>query len=253
MRFALRLAGPGVFVCAAFISAVSFAQNSAFLTRDPVRAQLLTMGKPGLTVALARDYVIEILQSQNSCSAWFQEVDPNAASTFASLKFVIENGPQEVLELPSHSGEMLLKHPYAASVFVNSEGKSIVILNAKGAFFMRAAVVLRQENDRSFFRQSGSRYLLAGPYTGGTLAAQITILLHELGHVVGGLPDDSDELSGQSNRNTAEVLGFCRKQINAAVCSPLHSGPVESQHAALVVPNPRLGAGCPKTSPAARP
>ena len=233
MRFALRLAGPGVFVCAAFISGISFAQDYTLVTDDPIRAQLLTMGKPGLTVALARDHVIEILESKNSCSAWFQEVDPNAASTFASLKFVIEtNGPQAVLGLRAHSGEMLLKHPYAARALENAGGNSVVVLNAKGAFFVRVAAVLWQEDMSGLFHASGWRYLRVGSYRGDTLAAQITILLHELGHVVGRLPDDSDELSGQSERNTAEVLRFCRAQIKAASGSgPLAQNPQSGQPA----------------------
>jgi hypothetical protein len=171
--------------------------------------------------------VIEILQSKNSCSAWFQEVDPNAASTFGSLKFVIEtNGPQAVLGLWSHSGEMLLKHPYAARAMENAGGNSIVLLNAKGAFFVRAAVVLQQEDMSGLFHPAGWRYLRVGSYRGDTLAAQITALLHELGHVVGRLPDDSDELSGQSERNTAEVLRFCRAQVKAASRSgPLAQNP----------------------------
>ena len=151
MRFALRLAGPGVFLCAVFISGVSFAQNHTFVANDPIRAQLLTMGKPGLTVAQARSNVIEILQSKNSCSAWFQEMDPNAASTFASLKFIIEtNGPKEVLGVRSDSGEMLLKHPYSAWALKNAGG-NFVVLNAKGAFFVRAAPVLQQEYYQSVF------------------------------------------------------------------------------------------------------
>jgi hypothetical protein len=226
MRFALKLAESGVFVCAAFISGVSFAQDYKFVTNDPVRAQLLTMGKPGLTVALARDHVTEILQSKNSCSAWFQEVDPNAASTFASLKFIIEtNGPHEVLVLRSDSGEMLWKQPYAARALENAGRNSIVALNAKGAFFVRTAEVLRQGNIGSSFHLSGWLRLEVGSYRGDTLAAQITILLHELGHVVGRLAEDSDELSGQSGRNTAEVLRYCRAQIKAAQGSPLHSRP----------------------------
>lgn len=223
MRFALRLAGSGAFLCVAYCSAVSFAQSRMLAGNDPIRAQLLTEGKPGLAVARARSDVIEILQSKNSCSAWFQEVDPNAASTFASLKFIIEtNGPKEVLGLRLGSGEMLLKHPYAAKALENS---SFVLLNANGAFFVRAAPVLQQDNQGGFYRLSGSHDLRAGSYPGNTLAAQTTILLHELGHIVGRLPDDSDELSGQSERNTAEVLHFCRKQIKAAAESPLHSGP----------------------------
>ena len=223
MRFVLRLAGSGAFLCVAYCSAVSFAQSRMHAGNDPIRAQLLTEGKPGLAVARARSDVIEILQSKNSCSAWFQAVDPNAASTFASLKFIIEtNGPKEVLGVRFGSGEMLLKHPYAAKALENS---SVVVLNANGAFFVRAAPVFRQDNQGGFYRLSGSRELRAGSYRGNTRAAQMTILLHELGHVVGLLPNDSDELSGQSERNTAEVLRFCQKQIKAASESPLDSEP----------------------------
>ena len=222
MRFAVRLTGPGVFVCAALISNVAFARDHAFVTKDPIREQLRAMGKPGLTVAQARDHVLEILQPQNSCSAWFQDAAPNAASHFASLKFVIENGPRDVLSWRSRSGEMLFKHPYAAMALQDATGNYFVVLNARGAFFVRAAVVLRQENEGRFFRAVGSRYLLVGSYVGDTLAAQITIILHELGHVVGRLPDDSDELSGQSGRNTAEVLRYCGNQIDTSVRNPLH-------------------------------
>lgn len=226
MRFALGRAGSGVFLCVTCISGVSFAQSYVFVTNDPIRAQLLTMGKPGSSVAQARDQVIEILQSKNSCSAWFQEADLNAASTFASLKFIIEtNGPQDILGLRSDSGEMRLKYPYSARALENAGAHSVVVLNAKGAFFVRGALLLEQENPGSLFRPSGWRCLLVGSYRGDTLAAQLTILLHELGHVIGRLPDDSDELSGQSDRNTAEVLRFCRAQVKAASASPLHSGP----------------------------
>lgn len=223
MRFALRLAGSGAFLCVAYSSGVSFAQSHMLATNDPIRAQLLTKGKPGLAVAQARSNVIEILQSKNSCSAWFQGVDPNAASTFASLKFIIEtHGPKEVLVLRSGPGEMLLKHPYAAKAF---ENHAFVVLNANGAFFVRAAPVFQQDNQGGFYRLSGSHGLLVGSYLGNTRAAQMTILLHELGHVVGRIPNDSDELSGQSERNTAEVLRFCQEQIKAASESPLHSEP----------------------------
>lgn len=223
MRFVLRLAGSGAFLCVAYSSGVSFAQSHMLTTNDPIRAQLLTEGKPGLAVAQARSNVIEILQSKNSCSAWFQGVDPNAASTFASLKFIIEtNGPKEVLGLRSGSGKMRLKHPYAAKAL---ENRAFVVLNANGAFFVRAAPVFQQDNQGGFYRLSGSHGLVVGSYLGSTRAAQMTILLHELGHVVGRIPDDSDELSGQSERNTAEVLRFCHQQIKAASESPLHSEP----------------------------
>lgn len=223
MRFVLRLAGSSAFLYVAFISGASFAQSHGPATNDPVRAQLLAEGRPGVVVAQARDHALEILESKNSCSAWFQEVDPNVASTFASLKFVIEaHGPKAVLGLRSGSGEILLKHPYAARTRGNG---SFVDINANGAFFVRAAPVFQQDSQGGFYRLSGLRYLLAGSYSGNTLAAQITILLHELGHVVARLPDDSDEFSRRSERNTAEVLRSCHQQIKAAAENPLHSGP----------------------------
>jgi hypothetical protein len=215
-----------VFAGVVLICSVSYAQTSTFGINDPIREELLTMGKHGLTIALARDHVIEILQSKNSCSAWFQEVDPNIASTFASLKFVIEtDGPKDVLGLRSHAGEMLLKQPYCARTLENAGGNSVVFLNAHGAFFAHSAVLLTPLSKGGPYRPSGWRYLLVGSYRGDTLAAQITILLHELGHVVGRLPDDSDDLSGQSGRNTAEVLHFCHAQVGAASGITLHSGP----------------------------
>jgi hypothetical protein len=51
---------------------------------------------------------------------------------------------------------------------------------------------------------------------GNTLPARITTLLHELGHVIGRLPDDSDELSGLSAQNTLRVLHACHAQIKAS-------------------------------------
>lgn len=178
MRFVLRLAGSGAFLCVAYSSGVLFAQSHMLATNDPIRAQLLTKGKPGLAAAQAHSNVIEILQSKNSCSAWFQRVDPNAASTFASLNFFIEtNGPREVLGLRSGPREMRLKHPYAAKAL---ENRSFVVLNANGAFFVRAAPVFQQDNQGGFYRLSGSHELLVGSYSGNTRAAQMAILLHEL-------------------------------------------------------------------------
>jgi hypothetical protein len=120
---------------------------------------------------------------------------------------------------------MLFKQPYSARALENAGRSSVVTLNANGPFFARTTRVFQSEIPGSLPRPSGWRALQVGSYGGDTLSAQITILLHELGHVVGRLPDDSDELSGQSGRNTAEVLRFCRAQIKAAPGSLPHSGP----------------------------
>ena len=206
--------------CIPFVQAVAFAQNPSFFS-DPIRAQLAGMGKPGVAVALARDKVSEILQSENSCSAWFKKADPNAAATFASLRFVIDTkGPNFIVGWRNDVGVTMFKHPYSGSAWEGSGANAVVMLNANGPFFVRWGVVFLEENG-SFRHAIGSRMLQVGTYPGNSLAAQITTLLHEFGHVVRRIPEDPDELSGQSGRNTEEVIHYCHAQIKAAA---RHSG-----------------------------
>jgi hypothetical protein len=56
-----------------------------------------------------------------------------------------------------------------------------------------------------------------GPYAGDTLHAQVLALLHEFGHIVDLLPTDEGDLDGKSERNTAEVLRFCRAEVESKV------------------------------------
>jgi hypothetical protein len=222
MRRSLWLAGV---TCLAFLQQVAFAQKNSFFD-DPGRADLASMGKPGAAVALAREKVTEILQSENSCSAWFKKADPNAAATFESLRFAIDSkGPQYIVGWRNDSGVVVFKHPYSASALEGTGAHSLVTLNANGPFFVRWGIVLWEENSGAFRHAIGSRILNVGSYPGNTLAAQITTMLHEFGHVTGRLPDDSDELSGQSGRNTEQVIHYCHAQIKAAERHAGRSGP----------------------------
>lgn len=217
------LLGLGSLAYLAFVQHVAFAQKAP-LNTDPVRTELAAMGKPGSAVALARDRVNEILSSDNSCSAWFKKSDPHAAATFASLRFMIDaNGPQYIVGWRTEQGEVLFKHPYSASTFEDSGPNSVVTLNANGPFFVRNGIVMWQDNPGNFRYAIGMRILQVGLYAGNTLEAQVTTLLHEFGHVTGRIPEDTDELSGQSGRNTEQVVHFCRAQIKAAA---RHSGRV---------------------------
>jgi hypothetical protein len=181
----------------------------------PVHLRLLTLGPRGLLIAQARQHVLVILAGENSCSAWFRETDPNAAAIFDSLDFSLDDGPKDVLLLKSASGELLFKHPYSAGVPENAGDHATVLLNANGAFFINAANILRRDSGPGLARFGGRHELRVGPYPGNTLAARITTLLHELGHVIGRLPDDSDELSGLSVQNTERVLHACHNEIKA--------------------------------------
>jgi len=40
-------------------------------------------------------------------------------------------------------------------------------------------------------------------------------LLHEFGHIIDLLPQDADNLDGQSVRNTDEVMRHCRPEVEA--------------------------------------
>jgi hypothetical protein len=191
-------------------NAVPWSPSQVFV--DP---RLLTLGTRGLLIEQARQQVLAILAAQNSCSAWFRKADPNAAATFESLNFYLDDGPKDVLILKSASGEVLFKHPYSAAVPENAGHDATIALNANGAFFTRAAY-LRRNSDRGVASVEGRRELRVGPYPGNTLPARITTLLHELGHAVGRLPDDSDELSGLSEQNTQRVLDACHAEIKAS-------------------------------------
>ena len=206
------------FIFLLFIPSDTFSQNNAFASADSVRIQLLAMGKPGQTIELAREKVLEILETPNACGAWFQDANSNPAGVFATLRFAVdENGPAYITALRTASGGLLFKHPYSGSTVENAGLNAVITLNAHGPFFVDSAVLLRQPMIGSALHRDGWQNLRIASYLGNTLPARITTLLHELGHVVGRIPDDSDELSGQSTRNTEQVLHYCRGAIKTSL------------------------------------
>ena len=182
---------------------------------DPVRLRLLDMGARGRAIEQAREYVLATLRADNSCSAWFRETNSEAADIFESLNFSLADGPKHILAFKS-SEEILLQHPYSARVEENAGPNAAILLNANGPFFVRTAEIFERQTAGGFLRPAGHRELRIGSYAGGTLPAQMITLLHELGHVIGRLPDDSDESSGLSVQNTERVLHACRAEITAS-------------------------------------
>src|SRR5712671_4800530 len=84
----------------------------------------------------------------------------------------------------------------------------------------RSLIVLRAlcnwTQGRTFAWPAGNRMLTISSYNGDTPEAQITILLHELGHIIGRLPEDHDSWDGRSLRNTSEVSRHCKSETRAA-------------------------------------
>jgi len=184
---------------------------------ERVEAQLRAMGKRGETIAEARVQVLEILESSNACAVWYQEVDADPAGTFRSLEFLLDkNGPLYIQSMKDNEVGRRLKQPYVARAYQNSGRNATIQLNVYGAFFNRATEVFGKDPKGGPVQYRGMHTLSVASYSGNTPAAQIAVLLHELGHVVGRIPEDSDSWDGLSTRNTVEVLRFCRPEIDAA-------------------------------------
>ena len=226
MRFARLRRAAHLLAAACFLACVLPARSQNRLptasmsaqvtTQDFVHPRLQALGARGSAIERAREHVMAILSTENSCSAWFREADPDIAATFESLDFTLRDGPRYVTVFKSAGGEMFLKHPYSAAVQENAGRNATVQINANGPFFENVADILERNTPNSFTRVAGRCVLRVGSFEGKTLPAQITTLLHELGHVTGRLPDDSDELSGLSTQNTERVLHACRSEIKSS-------------------------------------
>ena len=166
------------------------------------------------TVLHARGQVLALLQNENGCLAWFREVDDDPAETFRSLQFKIEKEEQKyVLRMSDGREGDRYKQPWAARAWQWAGRNSVVTINSSGPFFYNVSPVAELGPGGGILRYSGFRKLSVGPYRGDTSEAQITTMLHELGHVTARLPLDGDSWDGKSSRNTEEVVRHCKNEI----------------------------------------
>jgi len=96
------------------------------------------MGKSGQKILRARETVLEILQAENACSAWFREKDSNPADIFRTLSFEVDRqGDEFVQESKDPSNMILFRNPYVAKVFQGDGRYAKITINTKGAFFIQ--------------------------------------------------------------------------------------------------------------------
>ncbi len=184
--------------------------------KDRVPDELAAMGKTGQKILRARDRVLEILQTENTCSAWLREKDANAAATFRTLDFAVDRRGEVFVHAWKDMGaQYIFRDPYVARVGQDTGAYATITINADGAFFQTQAVALLGSKDGGQSRISGPRLINIGPYFGDSVAGQTLALLHEFGHVLNLLPVDFDNEDGKSMQNTAEVLHFCRAEIES--------------------------------------
>ena len=179
-------------------------------------ADLSALGKPGLKIARAREEILSILGTQNSCSSWFEQKDPNPASTFRTLSFAIDkHGPDSIVKFRLPEGSIVFRHPYAARVTQDGGAYSMITINAQGAFYRAQSYVQEPKQDGGPMAVRGVSELTVGLYRGSTLEVQMITLLHEFGHVISLLTQDGEDIDGTSLQNTNEVLRYCRAEIEA--------------------------------------
>ena len=211
-----RLIAAVLLACQLFAPSQSYSECRSNY-EERVAQELSALGKRGDAIARAREQVLEILQPGNACSAWFQEADSDPAEVFRSLHFEVEvGGTSYVYSVRNGARGQLFKHPWAARTNENGGRNSVIQLNGNGAFFNRTSPIMRLDPGGSFAWPTGNFMLTISSYAGDTPEAQITILLHELGHIIGRLPEDDDSWDGRSFRNTSEVLLHCKSETRAA-------------------------------------
>jgi hypothetical protein len=191
-------------------------QRGCEAPKDVAQENLAELGKAGQKILRARDRVLEILQSENACSQWLQQKDANAAATFRSLSFAVDRHGEETIHASKNAdSQYTYRDPYVAIVGQATGANATVTLNMDGAFFQAMAPVLLVSREGGPARGNGARLINIGPYAGNSLAAQTLALLHEFGHVIDLLPTDFQNEDGKSVQNTAEVLRYCRAEIDA--------------------------------------
>jgi len=201
---------------------------------ERIQKELLALGRQGEIISRARDQVLKILETENSCTAWFREADPDPAGTFRSVNFALEeDGPSYVFGKKEIGQVEIFKHPHVASSLENAGRNATIRLNVNGAFFKRATAVLEQDRKNGPLWPAGLHALRVASYSGNSVRAQVTTLLHELGHIVGRLPSDDDSWNGQSTRNTDEVLRHCSAEIRSVTRKPTQRSGSHGQETAL--------------------
>ena len=187
-----------------------------------MQENLNTGGKTGQKISEARDRVLNILQTENACTQWYQTKDPNPAATFRTLTFELDRkGESYIVQIRNPDDSTISHNPYVARVIQGDGPYATITINEHGAFFSAQASLaqLPREGGPPYFR--GARPLHVGPYEGNTLTAQMLTLLHEFGHLLDLLPIDEADRDGKSVQNSMEVLRYCREEIESSAKSKM--------------------------------
>jgi hypothetical protein len=183
---------------------------------DRVSAELSSLGKPGVKIARAREQVLKILRSENGCTEWYETKARNPAETFQSVNFSLDpHGARDIFASIKDQATVVMRQPYVARATQGGGPYTTITINLNGAFYRPQGQVQKTAREGGPAQSGGTHVFTVGSYTGDALPAQMVTLLHEFGHIIGLLPEDGENLYGESVHNTDEVLRHCRAEILA--------------------------------------
>jgi hypothetical protein len=154
-----------------------------------VPTELSALGKAGLKIARAREEVLDILSYTNPCVEWFETKEATPAALFQSLNFFLDrHGPQDIFESMNKESNIVRQQPYVAQATQNGGAHTAIVINLNGAFYRPQGQLIKVGQESGPPRTDRTQPLTVGNYGGDTLPAQVTTLLHELGHIIDLLP-----------------------------------------------------------------
>ena len=144
-----------------------------------------------------------ILRERNSCSSFF-----GGPAAIEALNEMVKSIKPTVMD---------------RRVGLRMEGESMTVINARNNFQYRLFPRVEINVNGPFYKRRGlpgqATIPMIGVYLPGTREARITLLLHELGHLVRKgkgewlLRDDGRDVA-RSFENTGRILDACRAQIH---------------------------------------
>jgi len=171
---------------------------------DRVLWELAAMGRHGASIIRARDDVLAILQTENGCSAWFEEESADTADVFRSLPYeLVEGENATTVHMSQGFTAERWKNPWAAMAFEDGGKNSTIQLNTNGAFFKSTSPVNQVGPPRWLEPSFSLRVLRVGWFSGDTVQAQITICCMSSVMLSGGFPKTA--IHGTGDRQKIRV------------------------------------------------
>jgi hypothetical protein len=175
-------------------------------------------------ISRARAALNNLLKGKNPCAEFFNQGatnfatnSPGAPTTGAdaiNAANIVKDpsGPSQIVKSADQNGNIVYSQPYGAKTIEGGGPSGTIDINPNGAFYKTTAFV-RGTTQTMGLTIGGTEN--PHQFAGDTLQAQMTILLHEMAHLLNMIPSDGSN-PNQSLRNTQTILDHCKSDIAKA-------------------------------------